>query len=431
MSAPIAYDTLRLFLGRWVATPRGIDRVDLSYARYFFQTWPGDCVGTLPTPWGIRWYARERMLAALDRLEEFWSETVIGAEDPGVRRVKALLAGESAPAAERRGIVGWNGFEPLPRVLQLLSGAGHWFGASTGTTAPQNAIYVNVGQIGLAVPWFVRWLRYRTDVKSVFMLHDVIPLENPEFCSARGQRIHRKIVDIAARHASGLILTTAAARDSVLREIRLRGRSEIPVETLPLPVAPIFLEKEEPDPELLASEYFIVCGAIEPRKNHSLLFHVWLNLIRQRGARAPKLVVVGPLGWGAPSILHMLQQSKLLQEHVIIAHHLSSRGLRRLIAHARALLMPSFAEGFGLPVIEALAVGTPVVASDLPAHREIAGDLALYCNPIDGPGWLQAIALIMDGGEATTELRRRITHYQPFTWSEYFVRLERFLSSFT
>ena len=59
MATPIAYDTVRLLLGSLAATPRGIDRVDLRYARYFFETWPGDCVGTLPTPWGVRWYDAE------------------------------------------------------------------------------------------------------------------------------------------------------------------------------------------------------------------------------------------------------------------------------------------------------------------------------------------------------------------------------------
>ena len=72
MSAPIAYDVARLLLGSLAVTPRGIDRVDLRYARFFFETWPGDCVGTLPTPWGVRRYDRRRVLQGLDRLEQLW-----------------------------------------------------------------------------------------------------------------------------------------------------------------------------------------------------------------------------------------------------------------------------------------------------------------------------------------------------------------------
>ena len=92
--------------------------------------------------------------------------------------------------------------------------------------------------------------------------------------------------------------------------------------------------------------------------------------------------------------------------------------------------MPSFAEGFGLPVIEALAVGTPVIASDLPAHREIAGDLAIYRDPTDGPGWLAAVSMFADGHGPAAEMRRRVAAYQPATWSQYFLRIERFLKTF-
>jgi len=126
-------------------------------------------------------------------------------------------------------------------------------------------------------------------------------------------------------------------------------------------------------------------------------------------------------------VLRTLERCRAFQGKVIVAHGLSSPALRRLIAHAKALLMPSFAEGFGLPVIEALAVGTPVIASDLPAHREIAGDLAIYRDPTDGPGWLAAICMFADGYGPAAEMRRRVAAYQPATWSQYFLRIERFL----
>src|SRR5215470_2511045 len=101
MSAPIAYDTVRLLLGSMAVTPRGIDRVDLQYARFFFETWPGECVGTLPTPWGVRWYDRQRVVRGLDRLEELWRETVQPHEDRVLWRVKRSLAGRRELKSER------------------------------------------------------------------------------------------------------------------------------------------------------------------------------------------------------------------------------------------------------------------------------------------------------------------------------------------
>jgi glycosyltransferase involved in cell wall biosynthesis len=92
--------------------------------------------------------------------------------------------------------------------------------------------------------------------------------------------------------------------------------------------------------------------------------------------------------------------------------------------------MPSLAEGFGLPVIEALAVGTPVIASDLPAHREIAGDLAVYRDPTDAAGWLTNICMFADDNGTAAEMRRRVAAYRAMTWGDYFLQIQRFLETF-
>src|SRR6266480_3111642 len=96
----------------------------------------------------------------------------------------------------------------------------------------------------------------------------------------------------------------------------------------------------------IAPAYFIVVGPIEPRKNLLLLFNVWRELVRRQGELAPHLVIIGSLGWGHEPVLRALRNSPLLQNRVIFARGLSSSALRRLVAHARALLVPSFVEGF-------------------------------------------------------------------------------------
>jgi glycosyltransferase involved in cell wall biosynthesis len=370
------------------------------------------------------------VLEGLDRLEELWLETVQSHEDRVLLLIKKRLSEKHNMPTEKSHGDRQGAIRSASRLLNLLSSAGFSFGASVVSAIPKNAIYLNVGQVGLAIPRIVSWLRYRPDVKSVFMLHDVIPLERPELVSSRDCRRHRKIVDRTARYASGLIASTAAAREAVLSALCLRGRPSIPVETVPFPVAPLFLEHNGPDQELCTRDYFVVCGTIEPRKNHHLLLSVWHELIARRGQHAPKLVIVGSPGWGAGPVLDLLERCQTLRNHVILAHGLSSPALRGLIAHAKALLMPSFAEGFGLPIIEALAVGTPVIASDLPAHREIAGNLAIYRDPTDCPGWLADVCMFADGSGSALEIRKRVAEYQPTTWDEYFVRIERFLNTF-
>src|SRR6266852_5496423 len=282
MSAPIAYDTVRLLLGSMAVTPRGIDRVDLQYARFFFETWPGDCVGTLPTPWGVRWYDRKRVLRGLDRLEELWGETIQPDEDRVLLQIKKRLAGTLELRTEKSGENSRSHIRSIFRFLGVVSLTDFSFGASVVRSVPKHAIYVNVAQVGLAMPRIVSWLQHRPDVKSVVMLHDVIPLEHPELVSAEEARRHEMIVDRTASLASGLIVSTAAAREAILKALRSRGRASIPVATVPLPVARVFLEKAEPDQDLRGHDYFLACGAIEPRKNHLLLLNIWRELVGQR-----------------------------------------------------------------------------------------------------------------------------------------------------
>jgi glycosyltransferase involved in cell wall biosynthesis len=427
VSVPIAYDMVRMFSGPLVPTPRGIDRVDLGYARHFAESWRGDCGGTLPTPWGILWFDRGRLLKLIDRLEDIWSESIDTQQDAGLDEIKLRLSSHYRPPARRRRKS--DAHDTARRFANLFSAGGFPRGFRQLSAAPLNSIYVNIGHVGLAFPWFLSWLQRRPDVKPVFMLHDMIPLENPEWVSDAGMRHHRHMTDNAARYAVALIATSPTARDSVTCELRLRGRGDIPVATVPLPVAPIFLERGKPDEELASHSYFVVCGALEPRKNHALLINVWRELVRRHGSRAPKLVVVGSPGWGGDAILHLLTRCREIENHVILARGLSSPALRCLMGHAKGVLMASHAEGYGLPLIESLCVGTPVVASDLPAHHDVAADYAIYRHPMDGLGWLAAVETLADNTDEAQAIRRRIVNYRPPTWPDYFSKVEGFLST--
>lgn len=230
------------------------------------------------------------------------------------------------------------------------------------------------------------------------------------------------MLKVVRAHAAGLIFTTAAARDSILREL---DPTHMPAMlTVPLPLAAAFEAHEPEIPALRAERYFIVCSAIDPRKNHLMLLEIWRELVRRHGEAAPRLVVIGSAAWAGNDILHALVHCGEMRRHVIVATGLSSPALRRLMAHATALLLPSRAEGYGLPVIEALTLGTPVVLSDLPALREVAGARAIYLDPDDQAGWIAAIeALHADCSAA----RAAIAGYRVIRAPEYFAEVQLFL----
>jgi glycosyltransferase involved in cell wall biosynthesis len=425
MTPPIAFDLTRLFLGPIIPTPRGIDRVDLGYATHFLEQWRGDCVATLPTPLGVRAVEREAALRLCHFVASVWGERTPPGEDPALQFVKRNLAGteketvrvQSSPANVKRTVLG---------LLRSIAESGGLVGNDGIRTIPENAVYLNTGHLGLSFEWMISWLRRRTDVKPIFMLHDTIPIDHPEYVSPVAKRVHSNMLDNAARYAHGVIVTTEMVRHCIAREIRKRGREDVPIVAARLPVAQDFCRSQCPDPDLQGHRYFIVCGSIEPRKNHALLLHVWRRLTEEYGESAPKLVIVGtPWRQSAP-LVYAVCRSTELRRNVMIASGLSTPALQRLIQSAAGLLMPSFIEGFGLPIVEALACGTPVIASDLPAHREAGGLEVTYLDPKSPEAWLAAVR---DHLIRQADLRNTVSNHRAWTWHDYARCIEPFVDA--
>src|SRR6266446_517158 len=422
----VAFDLIRLFVGPIHRSPRGIDRTDMGLSRHFLQEWPGDCVGTLPTPLGVRCFARDVALRIIDATNEKWRESADPDEDVLLAAVKERLTANSSARAGRIATERSRSYEVVSAVSRMLNQLACGSGSLASSALPSGSLYLNTGQIGIANPLLLFWLRRRPDVKPVFMLHDTIPIDLAEFVPPSSPAFHQSMIASTARHAAGLIVTTGAAESSIRRELGRCGRADLPVFSENPPVTPIFAEGPDHDSHLAGVPYFVITGTIEPRKNHLFLLHVWRELVQLEGKAAPKLVVVGTRWRRFEGVTDILERSSVLKDHVIEVSGLSTPGLRRLLSNACGLLMPSFAEGFGSPIIEALALGTPVIASDLAAHREAGGPHATYLSPIDGLGWLSAIRSHV---QLQPAFRARIANYKVRTWDQYLRRLDPFLLS--
>jgi glycosyltransferase involved in cell wall biosynthesis len=170
-------------------------------------------------------------------------------------------------------------------------------------------------------------------------------------------------------------------------------------------------------------------GTIEPRKNHWMLLHVWRQLVETLGDAAPQLVIIGQRGWECENVVDMLERCAALQAHVTELSQCSDAELVTYLHHAQALLFPSFVEGYGMPLIEALALGVPVIASDLPVFRELAGEIPDYLNPLDGVRWMQLIVRYSQPDASARSAQ--LTRMQGFTtpdWAQHFVQVERLLA---
>jgi glycosyltransferase involved in cell wall biosynthesis len=184
---------------------------------------------------------------------------------------------------------------------------------------------------------------------------------------------------------------------------------------------------EEVDAGLAATPYFVALGTIEPRKNLLALINLWRAMI-EAGERPPKLVIVGGRGWLNDETAAALDRSRALKGCVAEVAGLGDVALRTLLRQSRGLLATSFAEGYGLPVVEALELGVPVIAADLPIFREVTRGCATLIATIDGTAWRRAVTGLADAhAPEAREARRRAQGFSGVDAAVYFERLQAFL----
>jgi glycosyltransferase involved in cell wall biosynthesis len=232
----------------------------------------------------------------------------------------------------------------------------------------------------------------------------------------------RTVLDSAA----GVIANSAQTRDALAGFAMREHRPTPPFEVAWL-ASPDLVEPANVPPP--SRPTFVMIGTIEGRKNHLLLLHIWEKLARELGPATPKLVLIGQRGWEADEVFALLDRSPRLKGYVRELGRCDDATMLGWLDQARALLIPSFIEGFGIPVIEALQRGVPVIASDLPVFREIAGEIPLYLDPLDGQGWEAAIrAYCGDAPDRERQLAAMPSFHAP-SWDDHFAKVDGWLAS--
>jgi glycosyltransferase involved in cell wall biosynthesis len=387
--------------------PNGIDRVDLMYARHFLQPDQlsgGVCLG----PTGPRLISRASGDAVTTAIAAHWREGGDAGTDANYHALRSLLVEQKPPppAAQRRETRDRRG--RFLRTYSLwrkgLAGAGRLLlsqqsfrqdgllrGRSIERAAAPNAIYLNVSQFPLWIDRYFAWLGCRTDVRAVFFVHDLLPITLPEFFPvAEAERHHRRL-DVLSRYASTIIVAADETRQALVDHFRRNSLKTPKIFVLALPVASSLAGPVEFDEALRARPYFVSVGTLEPRKNQLLLLQVWRELAARMGAATPKLVLIGARGWDNENVIDMIERCPALRETVVEANDLSTPAMRTIVSNARAMLLPSFAEGFGLPLVEAMMLGVPTIAADISVFRAVGGEAITYLDTVDGLGWLGAI----------------------------------------
>ena len=286
----------------------------------------------------------------------------------------------------------------------------------------------NTGHTGLERLTYPARLR-RMAVRPVFFIHDLIPISHPEYCRPGELEKHVLRMHNALEVASGIIANSQATLEELVDFAASAGQPMPPAVVAPLGAARL----PQPSPARpLVEPYFVMLGTIEARKNHLLILQVWRRLVATLGERTPRLVIIGQRGWECENVVDLLERCPSLRGVVIELSSCTDADVATYLSHAQALLFPSFAEGYGMPLVEALLLGLPVIASDLPAFREIAGEVPEYVDPLDALGWLaKIVAYAAPGAPARTQQLARIEQFRAPTWDAHFELVDTFLETLT
>ncbi len=249
----------------------------------------------------------------------------------------------------------------------------------------------------------------RPAVPAIATVHDLYPLIAPGNCRLAHRLFFRLLWHWTRTGASHFIT------DSEFVAGELRRMAGIPAERITsIPLAP---DPETPAPAGPASapKHLLCLGAIEPRKGQIFLARTYANLLLQ-GEHLPDLRFAGPDRGDGRQLARLLRGPPLLGR-ATWSGPVPSSTRDQLYRDAYALVFPSFYEGFGLPVLEAMARGTPVICTDIPVLREVAADAALMPPPGDEAAWGRALHLVLtEPGCRARLVQAGLARVRAFSW---------------
>ena len=413
MKSLLLLDISRLIWRARRRGPTGIDRVELAYARHFL------CGQT------------ERPVLPVLHL----GGLLFAPSPAGARRFVTILARRWEASAPKSRRLHWAAIAKT--YLHLLTGS--WrFGPWLRSRLRKHAgapIFLVVSHHHVARNFTIAQIRSRLGAKTACFVHDLIPIEYPEYFGRGWEKRYQRLSSALAKHFDAVIANSEATAHALRTHVRAAPASASParavrvaspgVRAFPRPRA----TRGVPGTKIQVgphTPYFVVLGTIEPRKNHLLLLNLWTRLAATQSP--PRLLVIGARGWENEQVLDMLERSRRLRGLVEEHNGLTDVEIGALLHHARALLVPSIAEGFGLPLAEALASGVPALCSDIPSFREVGRNVPEYLDPLEVKAWEHAVSDYArpDSARRAAQMQRLSGWRRP-RWRDHFTAVEQLL----
>ncbi|MDX2099455.1 MAG: glycosyltransferase family 1 protein [Leptolyngbyaceae cyanobacterium bins.59] len=247
----------------------------------------------------------------------------------------------------------------------------------------------------------------------VLTVYDLIPVVAPHLVAPHMTQAFQKILDSIDIHRDWLVAISEHTKQEFCEYLKVSPDRVI---VAPLAAADHFYPIEDPERiqaarhryDIPEGEYFLCLATLQPRKNLVHLIRCFIRLIQEQPSLDVNLLLVGHKGWMYDEIFATVESlTPEIRSRVIMTGHIPDCDISEIYSGARAFILPSLYEGFGLPALEAMQCGTPVISSNVTSLPEVMGDAALLIDPRDADQLCQAMLTILTDSALAQELGRR------------------------
>jgi len=408
MKTRIRFDLSRIFQRGTRLTPTGIDRVDIRYAQMFIRnTDLFEFEGVFIQKGFFVLVSNSLAIKICDLVYKKWIDGV----GPGYFHIEQIEECIRDLAEEVRKTSLHQNSKIDVRLIK--------------NTTPQHSIYINTGFSGLDSTIDHGEYKKATGDKMVYFVHDLLPLEYPEYFWKDWGKVHlQRLMNSCS--VADLIVTVS--EDVALKLRNLLQHLNIDFNH----IAPIRngVEDKFVDNSMYSNEIcqpknqFTIVSTIEPRKNHLMLLEIWREFVFAGLENIPKLVIIGDRGWHNTNTFEFIDKCTAIHPYIEEVSDVGDDAMINYIRESKATLFPTYGEGWGLPVVESMALGVQVICSDLSVLRECSDNMAEYIEIHDKRKWIAEILRFSRMGvEACLGVQAKLSHFKPTRWEESFLKL--------
>lgn len=267
--------------------------------------------------------------------------------------------------------------------------------------------------------------------KIIAHIYDIISVTHPQYCLERGVYNFMDFIGAHLQYADEIIVNAKATVDELEKLTGRLGCKLPPCHVVPLGAD--FREKKEiaasdMDAKLVeaveAAPFILMVGTIEPRKNHKLLLEAYDEGLKELGYH---IIFAGYLGWNMEEFAEKLHAHPDFGTKIHHFEGLNDDAISYLYQHAKFLAFCSYTEGFGLPIIEAIQRGTPVLAANVPVLREVGGEYCVWFEQDNAEGLIEKIKEYTADENSYREKRAGISNYRVTSWEETVAQVRSYL----